>query len=107
MAPRPSTGRTLAPLALGAFAVVLIVIVVTSLAGSDGEGSQRLGAPTNTGSGAKTVQDRLPQKIYIVKPGDTFGSIAVKTGIPVDKLSELNPNLDPQALISGQRVRLR
>jgi LysM repeat protein len=96
----------LAPLALTAFAVVFLVVIAMSLTGGNGEEGNTLGAP-QTGPGARTVQDKLPQNIYIVKPGDTFGSIAEKTGIPVDRLSELNPNLDPQALISGQRVRLR
>jgi LysM repeat protein len=103
----PTSPRMLAPLALLGFLIVLLVVVAISLTGgNDGEGGNRLGA-TQTGPGAKTTQDNLPQNIYIVKPGDTFGSIAEKTGIPVDRLAELNPRLDPQALISGQRVRLR
>ncbi|MEA2351873.1 MAG: LysM domain, partial [Thermoleophilaceae bacterium] len=44
---------------------------------------------------------------YVVKTGDTLGSIAQKTGVPVEKLQELNPTLDPQALVSGQRIKLR
>jgi LysM repeat protein len=102
----PTTPRMLAPLALCGFVIVLLIVVVMSLTGGNGEGGNKLGA-TQTGPGAKTVQNNLPQNVYIVKPGDTFGSIAEKTGIPVDRLSELNPKLDPQALISGQRVRLR
>lgn len=106
---RPSPiSRTLAPLALGAFAVVLLIVVATSLsAGGGEEGGNQLGAQTATGPGTRTVKNDLPQKIYIVKPGDTFGSIAEKTGISVEELSQLNPNLDPQALISGQRVKIR
>ncbi len=42
-----------------------------------------------------------------MKSGDTLGSISEKTGIPVDKLQELNPQLDPQQLVSGQKIKLR
>ena len=45
--------------------------------------------------------------MYIVKEGDTLGSIAEKTGKSVEELQELNPELDPQALVTGQEVRLR
>ncbi|HKF80363.1 MAG TPA: LysM domain-containing protein [Thermoleophilaceae bacterium] len=42
-----------------------------------------------------------------MKTGDTLGGIAAKTGVSVDKLQELNPGLDPQGLVSGQKVKLR
>jgi LysM repeat protein len=96
----------LAPLALCVFAVVVLIVIATSLTGGSGEGN-KLGGPAQSSPGARTVQNKLPQNTYIVKPGDTFGTISQKTDIPVDRLSELNPRLDPQALISGQRVRLR
>ena len=35
------------------------------------------------------------------------GSIAEKTGVSVERLQELNPELDPQALLSGQKINLR
>jgi LysM repeat protein len=55
----------------------------------------------------RNVNGALPSKNYTVKSGDTLGSIAEKTGIPVQKLQELNPQLDPQQLVSGQRIKLR
>ena len=42
-----------------------------------------------------------------MKTGDTLGAIAEKTGVDVEKLQELNPELDPQALVSGQKIKLR
>ena len=44
---------------------------------------------------------------YTIKTGDTLGAIAEKTGVPVERLEELNPELDPQALVAGQRIKLR
>ena len=42
-----------------------------------------------------------------MKTGDTLAAIAETVGVPVDTLLELNPELDPQALVSGQKIRLR
>jgi LysM repeat protein len=42
-----------------------------------------------------------------VKLNDTLGLIAQKTGVPVERIEELNPELDPQNLIVGQRIKLR
>ena len=44
---------------------------------------------------------------YTVKTGDTLGGIAATVGVSVTRLQELNPELDPQALVSGQKIRLR
>jgi len=42
-----------------------------------------------------------------VKTGDTLAGISQRTGVPLERLQALNPNLDPQALVSGQRIKLR
>jgi LysM repeat protein len=42
-----------------------------------------------------------------VRPGESFGSIAAKTGINLAKLEQLNPRLKPTTLRPGDRVRLR
>ncbi|HEY2258648.1 MAG TPA: LysM peptidoglycan-binding domain-containing protein [Solirubrobacteraceae bacterium] len=42
-----------------------------------------------------------------VRPGDSFGSIAAKTGINLAKLEHLNPRLKPATLQPGDRIRLR
>src|SRR5205085_1964747 len=44
---------------------------------------------------------------WTVRPGESFGSIAAKTGINIVKLEELNPQLKPASLQPGDRVRLR
>ena len=44
---------------------------------------------------------------YRVRPGDTLGSIAEDTGVSLDRLQELNPQLDPQTITTGQRINLR
>ena len=42
-----------------------------------------------------------------MKSGDTPGAIAQKTKISLEKLQELNPELDPQGLVLGQKLKLR
>jgi LysM repeat protein len=71
--------------------------------GSDGNGTTdeiQIGEPTRAGEKA------LERGFYVVEDGDTLAQIAQDTGLELDNLVELNPELDPQALIAGERVRL-
>jgi LysM repeat protein len=43
---------------------------------------------------------------YVVKAGDTLGSIATDLGITTDELSRANPNIDPRGLRIGQELRV-
>jgi LysM repeat protein len=42
-----------------------------------------------------------------VKAGDNLDLIAEKTDVPADTLQELNPEVDPQALVIGEKITLR
>ena len=46
-------------------------------------------------------------RFWTVRPGDSFGLIAAKTGISLDTLVQLNPQLNNKTLQPGDRVRLR
>jgi LysM repeat protein len=103
--------RILAPAAVVAFGLALVLVIATT-SGSGGGGNpqssklerQDLGAKKRA---ARRASGRLPQGTYIVKRNDTLGAIADKTGIPVDTLMTLNPDLDPQTLHEGQKIKLR
>jgi LysM repeat protein len=104
----------LAPLALGVFALVFFAIVLGSGGGGDSGGGNAGNTSTETSrttttskQQSTTTTPKSGQATYTVKVGDTLGGIADKTGVPVEKLLELNPDLDPQALVSGQKVKLR
>jgi LysM repeat protein len=104
----------LAPLALGAFVVVFFAIVLSagSGGGGDDEGNGSADGSAKTTSAPKrdrttTTQGKRRPATYTVKVGDTLGSISETTGVPVQKLLDLNPALDPQALVSGQKIKLR
>jgi LysM repeat protein len=64
---------------------------------------------------AEPVVQPAPQKAhtksarataYSVRRGDTLGVIADRFGTSVDRLMELNPGIDPQALRVGQPIRV-
>jgi len=46
-------------------------------------------------------------RTYTVQSGDTFASIAAKTGTTVVRLEHLNPGVDPSALRVGQKIRVQ
>lgn len=115
---RRSPARFLAPLAL--VGVVLLFFVVVSGsdtgAGRDGAGntpreSQRSETRSNEPVGestAETTTTRRPgRRTYTIKTGDTLGAISEQTGVALERLQELNPDLDPQAMVAGQRIKLR
>jgi|SRR5215217_3100865 len=108
---RPRFARLLAPLALIAVAVVAAVIVLGSgVVGDDkgdtstGTSELRTATERTTTSGRKAK--RRPAR-YTIKANDTLSGIAAKYGTTVDRLQELNPDLDAQALVAGQKIKLR
>ena len=53
-----------------------------------------------------TPKPKRKRRIYTVKPGDTPSGIAEATGVTLEQLEEANPDLDPQLLAPGQRIRI-
>ena len=112
MAPR-SPARFLAPMV--AFGIALFMVVTSSSPdpedGSDGGRSseeQPAGAPGDgDGDEEQDGGERKGRRRYTVRPGDTPSSIAEKTGVPLEDILRLNPDLDPQTLSPGQRIKLR
>ena len=75
-----------------------------ALTGSDDGGKG--GAKSGKKDGGKQ-KPKTDKKVYVIKEGDTLTAIAASTGISVERIQALNPDLDPQALISGQSLKLR
>jgi LysM repeat protein len=108
-----SPARFLAPLALVACALALFLVVTASpdeerpaASGSAVREAAR-GASSATPSGQQPARRRKVRKRYTVKPGDTPSGIAEKTGVPLGVILSLNPELDPQTLAPGTKIRLR
>jgi LysM repeat protein len=114
---RRSPLRFLAPVALVAFGLALLVVLSSSNSGdsdntpsaSEREKDRDLGASTKKKKrkSKSSANGTLPTRTYTVQRGDTLGSISEKTGIPVEKLQELNPQIDPQQLTTGQKIKLK
>ena len=103
---RPNyVARVLAVLALFGAVVLVAATIATSGDGSDdGDDSETTAEQSGT---TKKGQKALNKGVWIVREGDTLVSISEATGIELDELVELNPDIDPQVLATGQRVSLR
>ena len=96
--------RFLAPLALVAFIVALVMILQPG--GNDRGGAAPSSSSKPAATATATAKPKRKRKVYVVKPGDTPSGIADKTGISLEQLEEANPDLDPQLLAPGQRIKL-
>jgi LysM repeat protein len=100
-----SPARIFAPLSLVACAIAVLVIVNHNNPDSGSSGSTNPPAATSTLSTTKQRTKKTP-KSYIVKQGDVLSAIAIKTGVSLDTLIRLNPNVDAQTLHAGQKLKL-
>ena len=104
-----SLARFLAPLALIAVGIALFMVVNSSLDKSGGSTTpgQTSGNEPSASPTAEGKRERKGPRRYRVKAGDTPSSIAEKTGVPLEQILRLNPDLDPQTLAPGERIKLR
>jgi hypothetical protein len=99
--PTSWTARVLAPLLLIVAIGAVVLIVSGSLSGDDSSDKSDHGKSTTTTSSCKpSATDAVKAGYYVVTADDTAGltGIANKTCVSVARLTELNPNLDPQTL---------
>lgn len=100
---RSIVARVLAPLALVVVAIVVIVLISNTLDDATSGGGERRG----DNPPARTQPQEQGPATYVIEPGDTLETIAEETGVSVDRLLDLNPGIDPQALPSGAELNLR
>jgi hypothetical protein len=113
---RDTSLRALAPASLVVFAIVFLIVVIASLSGGDDSSSSRsepltITEPQKRDSARARARARRERRlstrgVYIVRSGDSLVKISEKTGVPTETLVSLNPTVDPQALVTGQRIRL-
>ena len=114
---RTSPARFLAPLALIVVLIAFLAIVTSSGGGgsttsSDTTSSTSSAAKTSTtavGSTTTAAKKKAAggKRFYTIQAGDTLGAIADKTGIPLETIQSLNPDVDPHAMTTGQKIRLK
>jgi LysM repeat protein len=95
--------RLAAPLALVAAAIAVAVVVQAS--GTDSS-SRSDRTATRTAQTQPVRRARPRPRAYVVKSGDTLTLIAERTGVSLDTIMRLNPEVDPNALQTGQRLKL-
>jgi LysM repeat protein len=107
---RTALARVLAVLALLAAFVALVAVISGSL-GNGSDRSERRNpqgqiSPKNTTNGDRGKKVR---RFYVVQPEDTAGlsSVSERTGVSIARLQALNPEVDPQLIQIGQRLRIR
>jgi len=85
--------------------VLLVVVIGSTLGGGSGHsgGHKHHGKAAH---GTAPKRSRVPST-YVVKSGDTLTSISHEFGVPVTRIVELNPEVDPQILIAGEELKLR
>jgi LysM repeat protein len=96
-------GRYLAPIAI-------VVVIASAVLIIQGElGSKRHARVGHAGHASSLLHQsvRKTPTFYVVKSGDTLSVISVRSRVPVATLESLNPGLNPNALQTGQRLRLR
>jgi LysM repeat protein len=91
-------------------AVVLIRAGMNSGSGSPGTTTlaqtsthKTVAVATTTTIAKKTTAKRY----WTVQAGDTFGSIASQSGVPVATIEQLNPTVKSTSLFIGEKLRLR
>jgi spore germination protein YaaH len=83
------------------------VIVATALVVRAGVGGKHRPAPTPAVHATTPHHVRSHKRFYVIHPGDSLSSISLKTGVSMTELEALNPSIDPNALQTGSKLRLR
>ena len=102
--------RVLAVLALAGVALAIFLVISSSIEDDgqdDGKDNPAVQRQNNNEDRNRNAEPNAAPKFYVVQPGDSLSLIAEKTGVSLDRLQELNPDIDPQLLASGERLRLR
>ena len=89
-----------------ATAFILVIVVIATSGGSDG-GDNGGRTTTKNEERSRAAREALREGEYEVERGDTLVSISDKTGVPVEVLTQLNPDIDPRILPQGTRIKLR
>lgn len=101
LAARDDSGMTLwyiVPVVMLVVVLALGAVVVGTLRGA-GDSTEKVAA-------AEEVSRDLPP-YWTVRAGQTFSSIAQRTGLSVEQIQTFNPRTDPSTLVPGQRIKLR
>ncbi len=111
--PYRSPARFLAPLALVASFIAVYVIIKPSSDSDVTRAVQSVPSQTSTSTNTSTstttgtsTTSGPSTTTYTIKSGDVLSAIAEEKGVSLDAILELNPDLDPQSLRTGQKIKI-
>ena len=109
--PHRSLARWLAPVVLVAAVAVVVWVTASSLSGSSSKRTTVEDSPAAAATHDRTpsttkTPSRNPSRTYTVQAGDFLSTVSQKTGVSIERLQELNPGIDANALHVGQKIRL-
>jgi LysM repeat protein len=84
---------------------VAVVVVISSAGGGGSDSSAN--RPSTSQPAHRANRPKTTAASYVVKSGDTLTAIAHRTGVSVVRIQRLNPEVDPQILIAGEKLKLR
>lgn len=99
--------RVLAVITLVVALVVAIVIVRAVSGGGSSNDSAGHGHNSKAARHARQQKRESIPATYEVKSGDTLISIAHHNGVTVHRIEALNPEVDPQILFVGEKLKLK
>jgi LysM repeat protein len=113
---RTSLARYGAPAAFLAGVTIAVLLIRAGVSASDEPAATTGVVPATSATRPATTQattrtatratTSAEPRFYTIESGDTFGSIAAEFDTTVDRLRELNPDVDPTQLTIGQRIRV-
>ena len=105
---RRNVARVAAPVAFLAAVTIGAVVVRAGFEHGKHRANTRPTAVTTTTKTTGTQGHKRRQlRTYTIQSGDTFASIAIKEGTTVARLEHLNPNVDPDTLHVGEKIRVQ
>ena len=108
--PRPGVAHYAAPVAFLAGVTVAVLLVHSALNGRSASTTTTQQTAVSTVVPTTTQRSgghATKRKFYVVQTGDTFGTIASKEGISIERLQSLNPGVSSNALQVGQKLRVK
>jgi hypothetical protein len=107
--PMSWTARVLAPVAIAVTALVAVVVIISTLDGGDSDGGERENRAEAEADGCQPeAEEAVELGYYVVAPDEPgLSSVEARTCIPIDRLINLNPNLDPQLIPVNGCVNLK
>jgi len=106
---RRTPARLFVPLALAATIASTLFVVAHALSTNNATAPPVTHSSHHAGAShaAQPASRHRGPSTYVIRSGDTLGSIAGRFGVTVGVIELLNPGLNANALQVGQRVRLR